>query len=71
MSYDIIGHKELWVWWEKVSNPLVVVPKSRIDLYWSIMGQIGPSKKQNDLFLSSFQLDCHQEEDSCPKLGNS
>ena len=54
MSYDIIMSWTWEFWWKLVGNPLV----------------LAPNKKYNDLFLSSFHLDCHHQVGMYPKLGN-
>ena len=54
MSYDTVMSLAWEFWQEHVGNPLILVAESKIDLDWSIMGQIGPNKKYNDLLEGYF-----------------
>ena len=50
--------------------PLIWVQKSKIDLDWSMIGNIHLIKKHSDLSLKQYLLDCHHQVDLFPKLGN-
>ena len=59
-------------WHHSVQNVMTVyavVPKSKIDPDWAILGYIGLNKMQWPV-LNSFQLDCHHQVDLYLKLGN-
>ena len=57
-------------WQELVGSPLVLTKKLKIHMGMVNTWSNWPDIKHSDLFLSSFQLDCHHQEGFSEKLGN-